>query len=81
MSATEQPSPRPEGERCPADELRGAPEPAPGEVRWTPEAEARVARAPMFLRGMVRRLAEKRARAEGVRVITPGADDALQDAR
>jgi Proto-chlorophyllide reductase 57 kD subunit len=40
-------------------------------VRWTPEAEARVARAPMFLRGMVRRLAEKRARAEGVRVITP----------
>ena len=43
----------------------------PGEVRWTPEAEARVARAPMFLRGMVRRLAEKRARAEGVTVITP----------
>ena len=42
-----------------------------GEVRWTPEAEARVARAPMFLRGMVRRLAEKRARAEGIRVITP----------
>ena len=46
-------------------------EPGGGEVRWTPEAEARVARAPMFLRGMVRRLAEKRARAEGVRVITP----------
>jgi hypothetical protein len=41
------------------------------EVRWTPEAEARVRRAPVFLRGMVRRLAEKRARAEGVRVITP----------
>jgi hypothetical protein len=47
------------------------PDPHPGEVRWTPEAEARVARAPVFLRGMVRRLAEKRARAEGVRVITP----------
>ena len=45
--------------------------PGADEVRWTPEAEARVARAPMFLRGMVRRLAEKRARAEGVRVITP----------
>ncbi len=45
--------------------------PGSDEVRWTPEAEARVARAPMFLRGMVRRLAEKRARAEGVRVITP----------
>jgi hypothetical protein len=47
------------------------PPPTPDEVRWTPEAEARVARAPVFLRGMVRRLAEKRARAEGVRVITP----------
>lgn len=46
-------------------------EPGGGGVRWTPEAEARVARAPVFLRGMVRRLAEKRARAEGVRVITP----------
>jgi hypothetical protein len=48
-----------------------APEPAPGEIRWTPEAEARVARAPFFLRGMVRRLAEKRARAEGIHLITP----------
>jgi hypothetical protein len=47
------------------------PDPVPGEVRWTPEAEARVARAPVFLRGMVRRLAERRARAEGVQVITP----------
>ena len=45
--------------------------PPPEPVRWTPEAEARVARAPVFLRGMVRRLAEKRARAEGVRLITP----------
>ena len=45
--------------------------PGSDEVRWTPEAEARVRRAPVFLRGMVRRLAEKRARAEGVRVITP----------
>ena len=48
-----------------------APEPTAGEVRWTPEAEARVGRAPVFIRGMVRRLAEKRARAEGVLVITP----------
>jgi GNAT superfamily N-acetyltransferase len=53
---------------CPAD--RG-PEPAPGEIRWTPEAEARLGRAPAFLRGMVRRLAERRARAEGIAVITP----------
>jgi hypothetical protein len=71
VSTPEPSGPRPEDERCPADEVRSAPEPAPGEVRWTPEAEARVARAPVFLRGMVRRLAEKRARAEGVRVITP----------
>ena len=28
------------------------------EVRWTSEAEARLQRAPAFLRGMVRRLAE-----------------------
>jgi hypothetical protein len=41
------------------------------DVRWTPEAEARLQRAPAFLRGMVRRLAERRARAEGVSVITP----------
>ena len=71
MSATESTEPRPESERCPADDLQRAPEAAPGDVQWTPEAEARVARAPMFLRGMVRRLAEKRARAEGIWVITP----------
>lgn len=56
---------------CPADDLRGRPEPAPGEVTWTPEAEARLRRAPVFLRGMVRRLAERRACAEGIAVITP----------
>jgi Proto-chlorophyllide reductase 57 kD subunit len=48
-----------------------SPEPDPGEIGWTEDAEARVARAPVFLRGMVRRLAERRARAEGVRLITP----------
>jgi hypothetical protein len=56
---------------CPADPLRALSEPGAGEVAWTPEAEARLRRAPAFLRGMVRRLAEKRARAEGVTVITP----------
>ena len=56
---------------CPADDSRRSPEPAPGEVAWTPEAEARLRRAPVFLRGMVRRLAERRARAEGILVITP----------
>jgi len=56
---------------CPVGDLRAAPEPTPGEIRWTAEAEARLRRAPLFLRGMVRRLAEKRARAEGVQLITP----------
>jgi len=56
---------------CPAAGPGGPPEPAPGDVTWTPEAEARLLRAPAFLRGMVRRLAERRARAEGIRVITP----------
>jgi hypothetical protein len=49
----------------------GGPELSEPEVRWTPEAEARLERAPAFLRGMVRRLAERRARAEGVTLITP----------
>ena len=49
-----------------------SPEPGPGEIRWTEDAEARVARAPVFLRGMVRRLAEKRARAETVSVLGLG---------
>jgi len=56
---------------CPADPGRPAPAPPSGEVDWTPEAEERLRRAPLFLRGMARRLAEKRARTEGVRVITP----------
>ena len=60
-----------DGAACPAEAVHRGPEPAPGAVVWTPEAEVRLQRAPVFLRGMVRRLAEKRARAEGVSVITP----------
>jgi len=40
------------------------------EVRWTDEASNRLARAPIFLRGMVRRLAEKKARELGYAEIT-----------
>jgi hypothetical protein len=40
------------------------------EVRWTEGALARMERAPAFLRGMVRRLAEKRARELGYSEIT-----------
>ena len=61
----------PESTGCPAEDLPRVPEPPSGEIRWTPEAEARLRRAPVFLRGMVRRLAERRARAEGFGVITP----------
>ncbi len=46
-------------------------EPTPTEVTWTPEALDRLQRAPFFLRGMVRRLAERRARQEGIAIITP----------
>ncbi|MEQ1563786.1 MAG: hypothetical protein E8D51_04635 [Nitrospira sp.] len=40
------------------------------EVRWTDEASKRLERAPIFLRGMVRRLAEKKARELGYAEIT-----------
>jgi len=40
------------------------------EVRWTDGALKRMERAPMFLRGMVRRLAEKKARELGYAEIT-----------
>jgi len=40
------------------------------EVRWTEGASKRMERAPVFLRGMVRRLAEKKARELGYAEIT-----------
>ena len=40
------------------------------DVHWTEEASTRLERAPLFLRGMVRRLAEKRARELGFAEIT-----------
>ena len=43
---------------------------AEAEVRWTDEASKRLERAPIFLRGMVRRLAEKKARELGYAEIT-----------
>jgi hypothetical protein len=39
------------------------------EPRWTPEAEAAVAKAPFFIRGVARRAVLKAAEAEGVEVI------------
>lgn len=40
------------------------------DVRWTDEASKRLERAPLFLRGMVRRLAEKKAKEFGYAEIT-----------
>ncbi|HLG22575.1 MAG TPA: hypothetical protein VI382_07145 [Candidatus Manganitrophaceae bacterium] len=39
-------------------------------ISWTPEAEERLKKAPFFLRGMVRKLSEKKARELGIAVIT-----------
>ncbi len=44
--------------------------PPVGEVAWTSEALQRMERAPIFLRGMVKRLAEKKARELGYAEIT-----------
>jgi hypothetical protein len=49
------------------------------EVRWTEGALARMERAPAFLRGMVRRLAEKRARELGYSEITAEALDQFKN--
>ena len=40
------------------------------DIRWSEEALKRMGRAPVFLRGMVRRLAEKKARELGYAEIT-----------
>jgi hypothetical protein len=47
-----------------------SPESVTTEVRWTEGALKRMDRAPLFLRGMVRRLAEKKARELGYEEIT-----------
>jgi hypothetical protein len=41
------------------------------QVVWTEEALKRLENAPIFLRGMVKKLAEKKARQEGLATITP----------
>ncbi|MEK7285931.1 MAG: hypothetical protein AAB035_01350 [Nitrospirota bacterium] len=40
------------------------------EIIWTPEAEERLKKAPFFLRGMVRKLSDKKARELGITTIT-----------
>ncbi len=43
--------------------------------RWTPEAEARLARAPTFVRGMIRRIYAEYASERGIEEITPDVMD------
>ncbi|HXV68515.1 MAG TPA: PCP reductase family protein, partial [Nitrospira sp.] len=47
-----------------------SPEPVTTDIRWTDGALKRMERAPLFLRGMVSRLAEKKARELGYEEIT-----------
>jgi len=49
-----------------------SPHPIEQDVIWTPEALERLKRAPLFLRGMVKRLASKKAKELGYSEITAG---------
>ena len=62
-------------EPAPGGPARAAPGPAP---RWSPEAEARLARVPGFVRGMVRRLYGEWAKERGIAEITPEIMDAAR---
>jgi len=53
---------------------------APAGVTWSPEAEARVARIPEFIRPMARRAIERYAEAKGVLTITEGVMDEARGA-
>ena len=46
------------------------PSPTVQDIPWTEEARTRLERAPLFLRGMVRRLADKKAKELGYAEIT-----------
>jgi len=50
------------------------------EPRWTPEAEAAVAKAPFFIRGVARRAVLKAAEAEGVEPAMVMNNQVLQEA-
>ncbi|NJK28243.1 MAG: protochlorophyllide oxidoreductase [Coleofasciculaceae cyanobacterium SM2_3_26] len=43
----------------------------PDDVKWTPEAEAKLKNIPYFVRSQARYLIEQRAREEGLAEITP----------
>jgi DNA-directed RNA polymerase subunit RPC12/RpoP len=58
-----------------ADAFVDAHEPARLTVRWSPDAEDRLARVPGFVRGMVKRIYTDYARERGIETITPALMD------
>jgi len=48
-------------------------------ITWSPEAEAKLKKAPFFLRGMVRKLSEKKAREAGIDLITEAVLEQFKD--
>ncbi|MBI4561458.1 MAG: PCP reductase family protein [Candidatus Rokubacteria bacterium] len=48
---------------------------APGDIDWSPEAEARVERIPSFIRPMARTAIERYAQGKGYRLITEAVMD------
>jgi hypothetical protein len=58
-----------------ADTRAETPTGAPGPVRWTDDARARLAQVPSFVRGMVKRIYTDYAREHGIDMITPAVMD------
>src|SRR5213594_2362735 len=78
---TEEPSAQPAESGCPfAAMLSEGATAAPAGVTWSPEAEARIARIPDFIRPMARRAIERYAEAKGVLTITEGVMDEARGA-
>ncbi len=50
----------------------------PGPVVWSPQAEERLARAPAFVRGMIKRIYAEYARERGIAEITPEVMDSAR---
>jgi hypothetical protein len=68
-----------EGSGCPfADMLNEGSLPQPSGVGWAPEAEARIARVPEFIRPVARRAIERFAEAKGYATVT---EEVMDEAR
>jgi hypothetical protein len=67
-----------EGPGCPFAAMIGGATAAPGDVTWTPEAEGRLERIPVFIRPMARQAIERFARERGYGTVT---DEVMDQAR